>query len=636
LVLVSILIFALAYGARVPDADSDPFLSLVVSQQIVERQTVRLDALQGRSDLLRDEWVVQAPNGHYYYYWPVGTSVLSMPFVWVANLLGMDMTTAEHNHATQNLISALSCVLVFAIVYRLGRCYLDWRASLVIASVSVLGSTLISTLGTALWSINFAVVFLGLALLQVAHLDVGGYVRSGPGRARPYVLGLCLFGAYFTRPSTSVFIAIVLAYLFLRDRQVFVRTALTAGLLLLPFLGFSWLEYGRPIPVYSSLARFRVHTTPPLVALYGHFLSPSRGLLVFSPFLVVVALGALVLVPNLRRNAVFWLCAVSFGLTVVVASRATRWWGGHSFGPRILTEALPVLVLMTVVVWKELLQRHSQRSGGVPWSRLAAAGYLLLGLLAILIHSYQGLYNLNTHRWNGAIAPDIDRHPEYLFDWRYPQFLATTEALCARNRQHIDGGLEQGLFDLATFEIGDRVSQAVGYDRIPPPAEPTNGAPDASQGDGAVPRSSEGDDDPANLNRAFLPLVLRTLKNAVFAGWSAREHDTRWSECALSRVVIELGAVNTPDQSHELAILAGSFGAQRTTVLLNGSAIGDLVVPGSASPPSQHILTFEGSLLKPYAQNEIEFVMHDAVSPGRKDPRLLGLNLVELVLRASQ
>ena len=52
--------------------------------------------------------------------------------------------------------------------------------------------------------------------------------------------------------------------------------------------------------------------------------------------------------------------------------------------------------------------------------------------VAILFHTYQGLYNGSTVKWNES--PNIDQRPEYLFDWRHPQFLASPDMLEAREQ----------------------------------------------------------------------------------------------------------------------------------------------------------------------------------------------------------
>lgn len=60
------------------------------------------------------------------------------------------------------MLASLICGPIFLTLYKTARCYLSEPAALVIASVSVFGSVLVSTLGAALWNANFAVLFIQL------------------------------------------------------------------------------------------------------------------------------------------------------------------------------------------------------------------------------------------------------------------------------------------------------------------------------------------------------------------------------------------------------------------------------------------------------------------------------------------
>ena len=46
----------------------------------------------------------------------------------------------------------------------------------------------------------------------------------------------------------------------------------------------------------------------------------------------------------------------------------------------------------------------------------------------------QGLYNRYTALWNNS--PSVDEYPEYLFDWRYPQFFANKKGHEERLARH--------------------------------------------------------------------------------------------------------------------------------------------------------------------------------------------------------
>jgi hypothetical protein len=269
-----------------------------------------------------------------------------------------------------------------------------------------------------------------------------------------------------------------------------------------------------------------------------------------------------------------WFAIMWLGLTVLAASTMTKWWGGWSFGSRILTEGLPAVVLMTALLWQDVSQSASR--GG---RRAMIAAYLALGLVGVFINGYQGLFNLNTAAWNGAMLPDVDRDPSYLFDWRYPQFLASSGALCARNREYV----------LRTAAEPSEVAwgEAIGH----------------REGDARV----------------------------VFVGWSQPEARWRWSACTSAALRIKLGAVD-PQGKYHLQIAAGSYGAQEVAVYVNGAHAGDLTFPGPPTPPAVRSLLIPGSLLKADAVNEVRFEIPGAVFPDNGDPRLVGLAFAELRL----
>lgn len=606
----ALLVFAVTYFARVSYSRSDPRPSLLVSQAMLKEHTIRLDAYMDSPILEQPGFTARAENGHDYYYWPLGPSVYSIPFVWLANLYGKDMAELAQNDWAQNLIAAILCSLVFVILYKVCRRFVSPWASLVIAAISVFGSALISTMGTALWNIDYAVLFISLALLQLSYLETGE-----PERTNPTLLGGLLFCAFFSRPSTLTFILVSLVFLLLRHRRVFAKTAAVALVLLFGFLAFSWLEYGKPFPDYFSVGRLQVDRDPLWVALYGHFLSPSRGILIFSPFFALVLVGILASFRDLRRDPLFWFGATWFGLHIVVVSRSTIWWGGYSYGPRILTEVIPALVLITALLWRIVSRKSSPRV-----QVAVVASYILLGLVAVFINSYQGLYNPTTQRWNGTgLDPDV-AYSAYVLDWRYPQFSATYPSICDRNRELVSRALERGAFDLESYRLGDTITYVSGIDSIPSaPGRPVE----------VVSRVPDERLDPRQ-HLALLPAIFFSRENAIFVGWSEATGGYRWSECLEAGIVFELGDMDLGNQPTMLEISAGSLGAQRVSVYINGVGIGDLVFPGPATAPSKRTIAFDGALFDPNSLNEIKFHLPDARSPNRRDPRLLGLTLTDL------
>jgi hypothetical protein len=695
IVACTLLVFLLAFLSPVSYARSDSLFNLVVSQAILDHGTIRLDAYVERiaPQMERPIWEIVQYKDHAYYMYPLGTPVFSLPFVWIANRLGWDMSILDQNVRVQNCISALLCALMFLVIYRTGRYYLSPWASLVIALLSVLGSAFISTVGTALWNVDLAVLFLALSVNLLARYDSG---RAGGKDA--YLLGFTLFAAFFCRPTAALFIVFALGYLWLTRHREGVKVALAAFGFLLLFTGFNWLEIGQPLPdyylsmplswlrgrqlawillgalgvaavlglLYLWIARPRYrtrllavgcillllavgsfwlasgHPVPDvrlpleeltdvyhgtLPALYGSLLGPSRGLLVNSPFLVPVLLGCLLFWKKLDRKRLAGVALLSSGLHVLAVASSNVWAGGHGFGPRLLTETLPALVLLTIIVWKTV-----STTASLSWRRMGATGYVVLGIVGIFIHSYQGLLNLNTFRWNGEIAPDMNRRVDYVFDWRYPQFLATSQSICDRNREYLLETLTGGFITVAPYYLGDWITHSSGED----------GTRSGAAGQGGVPLSDLVAVDlgmveaarPPGEYQVLVPMIVHTVKNAVFVGWLRAEEDRRWSTCRSSEVVFQLGPGDT-ERKFVLEIIAGSFGYQGVVVLLNDTQIGKVAFPGP-KPPVLRTLTFDGSLLRPNALNEIEFYVPNAMSPQWWDDRTIGLALSALRIRPAE
>jgi len=622
---LSLMIGLLTYQDHVSYAISDPHLSLLVSQAIIEHGTVRLDAYQEAAEppfaTYPESGALAQRNGHYYYFHPIGSSVLAVPYVAVVRALGYDMAILADNHLAQDVLSAILCALAAPLVYALCRCFMGPWSSLAIAAISTLGSALVSTMGTALWSIDFTTLFVLLTLWLLARHEAG--LAPTP---RPVWLGICLFGAYFCRASAAGFVLVVLLYLFWRSRRHFWPAATVALFLLLLFLGYSTYEHSSPFPQYYSVDRLATHTAIPLwVAFYAHLLSPSRGVLIFSPMFAVAILAALAQLKRLAKQPLFWLSVVWFGAHLVISSRGARWWGGHSFGPRILTEAIPALILLTTLSWREL-QRHARP--GARW--LAAAAYILLGAWAIYVNTYLGLFDVNTAHWNGAIMPpDVDNHPEYLFDWEMPQFLANREDLCTRNLDYMRDGLEMDRQQVGLYQLGSQIS----YDSDP---DGIRGADREAYLEGFRPasilRSLVELASKQPEARLYFPMMMQATrqpaypgaKNAVFAGWSGRESGYRWSQCETPHILFRLGEEDL-DRAYQLEIASGAFGEQEVTVLVNGIEIGRASFAGGTISPTMRTLAFDGRLLRRNEVNEIAFHIPGAAAANPEDPRLLGL-----------
>jgi hypothetical protein len=457
LVAACILVATLVVVHRTGSISGDPGFTLMVSQSIIENHTIKLDRYMDRINPYH--FAILHRNGHYYYIYPLGTSVLSVPVVAVANLMGKDMVDFRNSTAFQIGTIAVINPLVLLLLFLIGRYYVSDIAALFIAAVSFLGSSLTSSLSIALWSHNFTVLFTTLVLLILVRRDAGRINSTDP-----YLLGVLLFLAYFCRPTSAVFIMVVFAYLFFSNRKALLKAGLTSLSLLLCFSAFSFYEYGQVLPPYyfdlpggHRIQEGFSSDSGILTAIYGIMFSPSRGLFVFSPFLLLVAMALVWYFRRLKAERIFLLSVVWGGLHLLLLAKWDVWSGGHSFGPRLLVDSLPAYILITFILW-----RHIARSE-LNTARYAVIGvYALLGLVGLWINSYQGLFNVWVDKWN--MYPDLSKNPSVVFNWRYPQFLASGEMIREKLISHYGPGKRYIEIDYENHEVLDmEISQAVGF-----------------------------------------------------------------------------------------------------------------------------------------------------------------------------
>ncbi len=403
LTLLAFAVLAVVLLHRVDRTDADPRGTLLVSEAVITHGTIRLDQY-GDATLARYGNVIQQKGGHRYYYFPLGTPLLSVPFVALARIAGLDMTRDER--VTQTAIAAVVALLTLLMLARLAARWLDPTRAATVAGVFWLGTSLASTTSTALWSHNFAVLF-ALVAIDAAVADI-----RGVGWQRWPIIALGLFLAYACRPTMALLAPFLILFVAANNRVAALRIVLLLCVLVGAFVAFSQREFGQWLPDYYLPQRLGSDTF--WLAVYGNLASPSRGLLVYSPFILLVWLCRASAVRDFGLGRAWLLLALGWPIAhLVVISRFPHWWAGASFGARLMTDVLPGLFLLTLRAWPVSARTLADR--------LAIAVLVLSAAFSIYVNAYRGAFVEATAVWNQR--PAIDQNPGLIFDWRYPQFL---------------------------------------------------------------------------------------------------------------------------------------------------------------------------------------------------------------------
>jgi hypothetical protein len=252
---------------------------------------------------------------------------------------------------SSSLISALS---VFFMYLCLERLCARRRSAFFLAMVYAFGTCVWSVTGRGMWQHGPSLLFLAAALALL--------LRDSPRTAA--WSGLLLGLAVVCRPPNIVLVAPLALFVLLRRRGA---GPLFAALAAIPFVlhvMYAAAYLGSPFATgywnaFPEVANFRGN---PLVGLAGLLVSPSRGLFVFSPIFLFAALGAVISLRDRRRWPIAPFLAAGTVLLVLLYSRWTTWWGGHTFGYRYLIETLPGLMVFLAIAWEERIT-HSRALG---------------------------------------------------------------------------------------------------------------------------------------------------------------------------------------------------------------------------------------------------------------------------------
>jgi hypothetical protein len=404
--IVLLTAFILISFPGVRHTGSDPSGSLLVTESLLKHHTCKLDPYSDKPLKDRYGYKIHKKNGYIYYYFPIGTSIASIPFVALANGWGLDMY--QSGSAVQILIASFIGVFTLITLIKLALIFLPPYNALLISASFWFGSSLVSTCGTALWSHNFATLFGLISIYLTINAIQQNKFESWP------IISLCLFLAYLCRPTLSLLAPCLLFLFYTYNKKASIKSALLLALFVCCFAGWSMAEFNQILPDYYLPQRLSgdSHFAE---ALYGNLFSPARGLLVYSPFIIFTFFFTWPYSRNLYTLKRSWLLVGLFWplIHLIVISRFPHWWAGHSFGPRLMTDVLPGIFLLTINFWPVNIKGF--------WKRFGALALSLSIIFALWVNSYQGLFNRYTALWNAS--PSIDKYPEYLFDWRYPQFL---------------------------------------------------------------------------------------------------------------------------------------------------------------------------------------------------------------------
>ncbi len=359
----------------------------------------------------------------FYCWFPPGSTILSMPYVAVANLMGVSAMDA-HGHynprGDRKIQVGLAAILMAGlgvITYFTARLFLSIGWSWLITTGTLLGTSVWSIASRSMWIHTWGIFILGVVVWLIARAEV----RKRP--LHPMLLGTCLAWLYFIRPSDAISILGVTAFVLIRHRRAALPLILTGAIWLAAFVGYSRHHFGRNLPSYYEGQPYLLNFGASLwEGLAGTLVSPARGLFVYSPILLFVGY----LLVRYRKYLRPRLTSVALGVAcihILFMGAYKHWHGGHCYGARYCSDVVPWFALLGILAIEARVRWASanQDSSSV-WRNRSEWSFasILLGWSIVL--NGIGAFSWGAWYWN-AKPTNVDYDLARLWDWKHPPFL---------------------------------------------------------------------------------------------------------------------------------------------------------------------------------------------------------------------
>ena len=329
-------------GREIPTADSQAAKFAAVN--LAKRHALTLDGIVGRQPLYAERLAfVRDRAGHFrnaYPLPPVLEAAGVASILQSLRVLPLDAALAPAIVAKTTASAFVSLAAALAFLTAVPFCGTRLAALLAVGF----------GLGTGLWPVASQTLWQHEAAIWSLMAAICLWVTDVPRRpvVRAAAIGALLGWSVSARPQTAPLVAIVaLGALWSSTNRPRGAALLSLVVVAGTFVALNVVWFGHaagPIPQFAAL-NMSIHRTAttwqwPGPGAAGLLFSPSRGLLIFSPIVLVIALARQA---GAKGAIVAWTLAAALVQLIVYSSYAV-WWGGYSFGPRYCLDLLPALV----------------------------------------------------------------------------------------------------------------------------------------------------------------------------------------------------------------------------------------------------------------------------------------------------
>ena len=389
LFVLSLVVYVYNYPFRFWAAGGDTTPAELLPLALEQNHSLYFDGFAEKGS-----WWFHQIRGHSVSGYPIVPGFFNIPTYALARWRGVPLDSSHRSMLSMIDASIVTAASVAFFFLALSNIVTKRSTAVAGALVYAFGTTAFSVAARGMWQHGPSLLF----------LTIGLWLLTQGSRRSIALSGIPLGFAVFNRPASVLIVAPLALLVLWKHRSAFLAFC-TAAAVPATLMGWYSLHYWGTVTTlgqYPSGNFFFGHAG---AGLAGLLVSPSRGLLIFTPLFLFSAIMMVSVLRHPARDPLLTAMVPGILLTLALYSKWYAWWGGSCFGYRMLTELVPFLVILLAVGWERLFS-----------SRRAL--YPLLGLAAVVslyIHFLGAFYYPSGFE---TVPNEINAHPERLWSWR--------------------------------------------------------------------------------------------------------------------------------------------------------------------------------------------------------------------------
>jgi hypothetical protein len=463
-----------------------------------------------------------------YSLYPAGMVPFALPVMVVARCVGADFHNPRVQERLEKWTASWVAALTLGLFFLLALHLADPLPAAVATLFLATGSVLFSTVSQGLWQ-HDGTIFWALVVLLVEFRRTERPIAGGT-----WIQGIAFGMMLACRMSAGLFALAFGLWVLVRSPRRAVAIGVIALLAYMPWALLYQSIYGTMLGPFRRQLAGAKWSSSRAEALAGIVASPSRGLVVYQPWIL---LGLALCLPRVRRSGQAaeegasapagwtWFARGFICLHLGLLSCWTCWWGGKCWGSRLAAEVVPFFALLCLRPIAVLCR--------FPAGRPILAG---VAVLSFLMHApavyWQASY------WNNLPPGSLAGR---LWSWSHPPFLYPLQCQALTADPCHAARANRGATCCGCPPSGARVSQCPagwsGWQMQPPPIRRANASvsycgwpavrarwirstssPDTPTSDRALEQRGEVEDGLAEWNHGFSTVAFAIVAVDSFGG----------------------------------------------------------------------------------------------------------------------